>query len=117
MWSCRDRCEVRNLPARPASGFRILRAVHLGYTENAIVHGGRLDEGIELLSKPYTRDALARKIRHVLRNQQQRNLSRTAAARNAGAAALRTPWRVLLVEDDAEIRWCTAPSYRISDIR
>ena len=79
-----------------------------GYTENAIVHGGRLDEGIELLSKPYTRDALARKIRHVLRNQQQRNLSRTAAARNAGAAALRTPWRVLLVEDDAEIRWCTA---------
>ena len=37
-----------------------------GYTENAIVHGGRLDEGIELLSKPYTREALARKIRHVL---------------------------------------------------
>ena len=28
-----------------------------GYTENAIVHGGRLDEGIELLSKPYTRSA------------------------------------------------------------
>ncbi len=28
-----------------------------GYTENAIVHGGRLDEGIELLSKPYSREA------------------------------------------------------------
>ncbi len=79
-----------------------------GYTENAIVHGGRLDEGIDLLSKPYSRDALARKIRHVLRNQQQRNLSRTAAARNARAAAPRTSWRVLLVEDDAEIRLCTA---------
>jgi signal transduction histidine kinase/DNA-binding response OmpR family regulator len=37
-----------------------------GYTENAIVHGGRLDEGVDLLSKPYSNDALARKIRLVL---------------------------------------------------
>lgn len=37
-----------------------------GYTDNAIVHAGRLDAGIELLSKPYTHEALARKIRHVL---------------------------------------------------
>ena len=47
-----------------------------GYAENAIVHGGRLDRGVELLSKPYTREALARKIRHVLANQaQQRTLA------------------------------------------
>lgn len=37
-----------------------------GYTENAIVHGGRLDPGVELLSKPYTREALAHRIRHLL---------------------------------------------------
>jgi CheY-like chemotaxis protein len=43
-----------------------------GYTDNAIVHGGRLDQGIDLLSKPYTREALARKIRQVLLNQQRR---------------------------------------------
>ena len=36
-----------------------------GYTENAIVHGGRLDRGVELLGKPYSREQLARKIRHV----------------------------------------------------
>jgi CheY-like chemotaxis protein len=37
-----------------------------GYTENAIVHGGRLDPGVELLPKPYSREALAHKIRAVL---------------------------------------------------
>ncbi len=37
-----------------------------GYTQNAIVHGGRLDAGVELLVKPYTREALAKKIRQLL---------------------------------------------------
>jgi hypothetical protein len=31
-----------------------------GYSENAIMHGGRLDASVDLL--PYTRDALAGKI-------------------------------------------------------
>ena len=61
-----------------------------GYTENAIVHGGRLDEGIELLSKPYSREALARKIRHVLRNQQQRSAAQSPA-RAEEARAPRRP--------------------------
>jgi len=37
-----------------------------GYTENAIVHHGRLDSGVQLLQKPYRRQDLAAKIRKVL---------------------------------------------------
>ena len=37
-----------------------------GYTENAIVHHGRLDPGVDLLSKPYRRRDLAARIRRVL---------------------------------------------------
>ena len=40
-----------------------------GYAQDAIVHSGRLDPGLDLLGKPYTQDALARKIRHVLAYQ------------------------------------------------
>jgi PAS domain S-box-containing protein len=40
-----------------------------GYAESVIVHEGRLDAGVELLSKPYTREALGRKFRHVLATQ------------------------------------------------
>jgi CheY-like chemotaxis protein len=40
-----------------------------GYTQNAIVHGGRLDPGVDLLPKPYTRDALAWKVRQVFAKQ------------------------------------------------
>ena len=37
-----------------------------GYTENAIIHHGRLDRGVHLLSKPYRKQELATKIRLVL---------------------------------------------------
>ena len=37
-----------------------------GYTRNAIIHHGRLDPDIDLLTKPFTAEALARKIRHIL---------------------------------------------------
>ncbi|MCC5875477.1 MAG: PAS domain S-box protein [Candidatus Sumerlaeia bacterium] len=37
-----------------------------GYTDNAIVHHGRLDPGAKLLGKPYGKAELARKIREVL---------------------------------------------------
>ncbi|MEX2335001.1 MAG: PAS domain S-box protein, partial [Pseudohongiella sp.] len=37
-----------------------------GYTENAIVHHGRLDPGVQLLGKPYSRGDLAMKVRAAL---------------------------------------------------
>jgi PAS domain S-box-containing protein len=37
-----------------------------GYTENAIVHHGRLDPGVTLLPKPYRRKELADKVRNTL---------------------------------------------------
>ena len=37
-----------------------------GYARNAIVHQGRLDEGVELLTKPYTREQVAARIREIL---------------------------------------------------
>jgi PAS domain S-box-containing protein len=54
-----------------------------GYTENAIVHQGRLDDGVALLSKPYGREDLARKVVQAL----------------GGARPT-----VLVVEDDALVR-------------
>ncbi|HTU57633.1 MAG TPA: response regulator, partial [Polyangiales bacterium] len=37
-----------------------------GYARNAIVHHGRLDPGVELLTKPFTQSSLAGKINRVL---------------------------------------------------
>lgn len=36
-----------------------------GYTENAIVHNGKLDPEVELISKPFTRDQLARRLQNL----------------------------------------------------
>jgi PAS domain S-box-containing protein len=75
-----------------------------GYTENAIVHGGRLDRGVELLGKPYTRESLARRIRHVLAKQRSRALGEGAPPPHAGEGEGRERLRIVLVEDEEEIR-------------
>ena len=55
------------------------------YARNAIVHEGRLDPGVELLTKPFTQAALGEKLRDIL-------------------DARTTPARVLVVEDETLIQ-------------
>ena len=88
-----------------------------GYTENAIVHGGRLDPGVTLLSKPYRMNDLARKVRHLFRNRAQRKLAQAGVAPApdtptpptiAVQAQQTAGMRVLLVEDNVDTRVSTA---------
>ena len=66
-----------------------------GYTHNAIMQGGRLDPGVELLSKPYRREDLARRLRHLL------------ADRRLVGAPDPSGRRILLVEDNDDAREMT----------
>ena len=56
--------ELAYLARRFRPGLNVLYTS--GYTENAIVHHGRLDPGVQLLSKPYGRAELSQKIRDAL---------------------------------------------------
>jgi len=37
-----------------------------GYSRNAVVHQGRLDEGVDLLQKPVSQSELAARVRDIL---------------------------------------------------
>jgi PAS domain S-box-containing protein len=89
-----------------------------GYTQNAIIHGGRLDPGVELLSKPYRREKLAAKVRQMLGGQEPQAAPApgTKAAREIRPDGL----RVLLIEDDTQARELyrdilEAAGYRIAE--
>jgi PAS domain S-box-containing protein len=109
------------MPGLPRSPEMVAQAVRLlpglkvlftsGYTQNAIVHGGRLDPGVELLSKPYSREQLAAKIRQMLRATGATEPDRpaTLAAAHAGTPGL----RVLLVDDDVALLEATSELIRM----
>jgi CheY-like chemotaxis protein len=93
-----------------------------GYTQNAIVHNGKLDDDVFLLSKPYRRDDLARKLRSMLDGlNDSGKTAEAAAAVEATAASAVAPavssneaqpkqggkLRALVVEDVALIRMTT----------
>jgi signal transduction histidine kinase/DNA-binding response OmpR family regulator len=82
-----------------------------GYTQNAIVHGGRLDPGVELISKPYRREELARKLRSMLNGAAQPTPVPAAAPAPApasgpaaGASAASSQLSILVVEDNDDAR-------------
>jgi CheY-like chemotaxis protein len=56
--------ELAECACRAHPGIRVLFTS--GYTDNAVIHNGRLDEGVKLLSKPYGRAELASAVRAVL---------------------------------------------------
>ena len=68
-----------------------------GYTRNAIVHGGKLDAGVELLSKPYRQEDLARKIRQLLGQHERPMLD---AAQGSDMPPRRT---ALVIEDQPQL--------------
>ena len=70
-----------------------------GYSRDAIVRDGRVDAGVQFLAKPFTKDALAIKVRDAL--------SSAPAAKTKADVVQEQPDRpchVLLCEDDALIR-------------
>ncbi|CAN7729710.1 response regulator [Caballeronia sp. LjRoot34] len=93
-----------------------------GYTENAIVHGGRLDPGVALISKPYRRDALARKVRWMFRTRVYDAPDMPASPEMPHAPAAPEPLepqplRVLIVEDDANTREATRELLELLDAK
>jgi CheY-like chemotaxis protein len=62
-----------------------------GYTENAVIHHGRLEPGLLLLQKPYRKEELARMVRVALAHEAYRASARSEVAElqppgNAGHA-------------------------------
>jgi signal transduction histidine kinase/CheY-like chemotaxis protein len=84
-------------------GIRILYTS--GYTQNAIVHNGKLDDDALLLSKPYRKDELARKLRSVFAGTARGPIAPPKSIPDMATDQRRG--KVLVVEDIALIRMTT----------
>lgn len=91
--------EMARMAARLIPGLRVLFTS--GYTQNAIVHGGRLDPGVHLISKPYSREQLATKLRSMLTAPAE---SRAAVLHEAPGENALCSLSLLLVDDDRSSR-------------
>lgn len=89
-----------------------------GFVQDSIVHDGRLDEGVQLIEKPYTQQQLAQKIREVLgcHGAAVAPVSPEASAildqSGTRDTSERREQRVLICEDDALIRLDIAEGLR-----
>lgn len=98
--------ELAEIARRRIPNIRVLFTS--GYTQNAIVHAGRLDEGVELIAKPFTRESLSAKIRRIL-SQPALSPEPAVPGPDAGATPDKSPdqptgLRILVVEDEVLIR-------------
>jgi PAS domain S-box-containing protein len=79
-----------------------------GFSNDAIVHGGRLDPGIHLISKPFRRIELSIAVRSLLDAvvPQGTPIEAVAIAKAPDAAPLPAalPGKVLIVDDDDQVR-------------
>jgi PAS domain S-box-containing protein len=101
--------KLAKIAARTLPGLKVLFTS--GYTQNAIVHGGRLDPGVHLLSKPYSREQLAVKLRALLGPAPVPDGESTASA--SGRTPSRIPnasgrSSILVVDDDGASREATS---------
>lgn len=80
-----------------------------GYTQNAIIHGGRLDPGVQLLSKPYRREDLALKVHQILkgREKQAQSEAEKMTLGERGCASQAASRRILVVEDNLDSQTMT----------
>jgi signal transduction histidine kinase/DNA-binding response OmpR family regulator len=101
--------ELAKQAARLMPGIAVLFTS--GYTQNAIVHGGRLDPGVHLLSKPYRREQLAHKIRQLLADREQAPAEPPVQADARAASPAQR--RVLVVEDDPDAQEMACEVLRI----
>ena len=85
----RDERPAARRPSRAARGPALQVLFTSGYTENAIVHHGRLDSGVLLLAKPYRKSDLARMIRKALEAADRNAQLIRAWPRRAQPAAVR----------------------------